>query len=156
MPRHELARLKLMRQPMRSRVAQIVQPCEKSGLAIAVHAYVFSFALRQLVWTIRPVLHFEEHPGHAAEAALAFQCPGVTTIRREWASYLGSRSSVIPPDGSSSALISRKLIRVWLPGDGGSAMEWARAVTSAASICAFRFSASSIGSSTCAAGRRHL
>ena len=32
MPRHELARLKLMRQPMRSRVAQIVQPCEKSGL----------------------------------------------------------------------------------------------------------------------------
>ena len=33
MPRHELARLKLMRQPMRSRVAQIVQPCEKSGLA---------------------------------------------------------------------------------------------------------------------------
>jgi hypothetical protein len=35
MPRHELARLKLMRQPMRSRVAQIVQPCEKSGLAEA-------------------------------------------------------------------------------------------------------------------------
>jgi len=33
MPRHELARLKLMRQPMRSRVAQIVQPCEKSGLS---------------------------------------------------------------------------------------------------------------------------
>ena len=38
MPRHELARLKLMRQPMRSRVAQIVQPCEKSGLAAAVAA----------------------------------------------------------------------------------------------------------------------
>ena len=33
MPRRELARLKLMRQPMRSHVAQIVQPCEKSGLA---------------------------------------------------------------------------------------------------------------------------
>jgi hypothetical protein len=44
MPRHELARLKLMRQPMRSRVAQIVQPCEKSGLArkllVALWKYV--------------------------------------------------------------------------------------------------------------------
>jgi hypothetical protein len=39
MPRHELARLKLMRQPMRSRVAQIVQPCEKSGLGADVAEY---------------------------------------------------------------------------------------------------------------------
>jgi hypothetical protein len=47
-----------------------------------------SLALRfGSLWTIRPVLHFEKHPGHAAEAALAFQCQGVTY--RDWASYLG-------------------------------------------------------------------
>ena len=42
MPRHELARLKLMRQPMRSRVAQIVQPCEKSGLGLMLEQRVWS------------------------------------------------------------------------------------------------------------------
>jgi hypothetical protein len=47
-----------------------------------------SLALRfGSLWTIRPVLHFEKHSGHAAEAALAFQCQGVTY--RDWASYLG-------------------------------------------------------------------
>ncbi len=44
MTRHELARLKLMRQPMRSRVAQIVQPCEKSGLVKLLSRWRHAFA----------------------------------------------------------------------------------------------------------------
>ena len=60
MPRHELARLKLMRQPMRSRVAQIVQPCEKSGLVtISGHLKTWCTAVTkggQPGWTIDRVL----------------------------------------------------------------------------------------------------
>ena len=53
MPRHELARLKLMRQPMRSRVAQIVQPCEKSGLAAVL------FGVVGILMVLRPVASAE-------------------------------------------------------------------------------------------------
>jgi hypothetical protein len=65
MPRHELARLKLMRQPMRSRVAQIVEPCEKSGLELP---------LKVVATKSLPTSYWYERLDPGALQALIFPC----------------------------------------------------------------------------------